>query len=41
MLMYNQGAAPNGPFRLNSHPKAKAEMRKALRNARFLDSVDS
>jgi hypothetical protein len=41
MIMYNQGAAPNGPFRLNSHPKAKAEMRKALRNPRFLDSVDS
>jgi hypothetical protein len=40
MLMYNQGANPNGPFRLNSHPKAKAELRKALRNPRFLDSVE-
>ena len=33
MLMYNQGANPNGPFRLNSHPKAKAELRKALRKS--------
>jgi hypothetical protein len=39
MMLYNQGANPNGPFRLNSHPRAKAEIRKALRNPRFLDSV--
>ena len=40
MLLYNQGANPNGPFRLNSHPKAQKEIRKALRNPRFLASVD-
>ena len=40
MLLYNQGANPNGPFRLNSHPKARKQIRKALRNPRFLDSVD-
>ena len=39
MLLYNQGANPNGPFRLNSHPKARKQIRKALRNPRFLDSV--
>jgi hypothetical protein len=41
MMLYNQGANPNGPFRLNSHPKAKVQLRRALRNPRFLDSVDS
>jgi hypothetical protein len=41
MLLYNQGANPNGPFRLNSHPKARRAIRKALRNPRFLDSVGS
>ena len=40
MLLYNQGANPNGPFRLNSHPKARKALRKALRNPRFLASVD-
>ena len=40
MIVYNQGANPNGPFRLNSHPKAKAELRKALRHPRYLESVD-
>jgi len=39
MMLYNQGANPNGPFRLNSHPKARAALKKALRNPRFLDSV--
>jgi hypothetical protein len=39
MMLYNQGANPNGPFRLNSHPRARAEIRKALRNPRFLASV--
>jgi hypothetical protein len=39
MMLYNQGANPSGPFRLNSHPKAKAEIRKALRNRRFLASA--
>jgi hypothetical protein len=39
LLMYNQGANPVGPFRLNSHPKAKAEIRKALKSSRYLDSV--
>ncbi|MBE2319069.1 hypothetical protein DVA67_024050 [Solirubrobacter sp. CPCC 204708] len=39
MMLYNQGANPNGPFRLNSHPKARAELRKALRNPRFLATV--
>ena len=40
MLLYNQGANPDGPFRLNSHPKARKAIRKALQNPRFLDSVD-
>ena len=40
MMVYNQGANPNGPFRLNAHPKARAELRKALRNPRFLASVE-
>ena len=40
MMVYNQGANPNGPFRLNAHPKARAELKKALRNPRFLASVD-
>ena len=41
MILYNQGTFPSAPFRLKSFPKAKAEVRKALRNPRFLDSVDS
>jgi hypothetical protein len=40
MMLYNQGANPNGPFRLNSHPKARAALKQALRNKRFLDSMD-
>jgi hypothetical protein len=40
MLLYNQGANPTGPFRLKSHPKARKAIRKALRDPRFLDSVD-
>jgi hypothetical protein len=39
MMVYNQGANPNGPFRLNAHPKARAELKKALRNPRFLATV--
>jgi hypothetical protein len=39
MMVYNQGANPNGPFRLNAHPKARAELRRALRNPRFLATV--
>jgi hypothetical protein len=39
MMVHNQGANPNGPFRLNAHPKARAELRKALRNPRFLATV--
>ena len=40
MMVYNQGANPNGPFRLDAHPKALAELRKALRNPRFLAGVE-
>ena len=40
MILYNQGTYASAPFRLKAHPKARAEVRRALRNPRFLDSVD-
>jgi hypothetical protein len=40
MMLYNQGKNPSGPFRLKSHPRSKAAIRKALRKPRFLASVD-
>jgi hypothetical protein len=39
MILYNQGSNPDGPFRLNAHPKARAALEHALRHPRFLDSV--
>ena len=38
MLLYNQGAQTNGPFRLNRYPRSKAAIRDALGRSRFLGS---
>ena len=35
MLIYNQGALTNGPFRLNRYPRSRAALRKALSHRRY------
>jgi hypothetical protein len=30
MMLYNQGALTNGPFRLNRYPRSRAEIRRQL-----------
>jgi hypothetical protein len=35
MVLYNQGALTDGPFRLNRYPRGKAALRKALSHRRF------
>jgi len=35
MVLYNQGALTDGPFRLNRYPRSKAALRKALSHRRF------
>jgi hypothetical protein len=35
MVLYNQGALTDGPFRLNRYPRSKAAIRKALSHRRF------
>ena len=35
MMVYNQGANPNGPFRLNAHPKARAELKQGAAQSAF------
>ena len=35
MVLYNQGALTDGPFRLNRYPRSKAALRKALAHRRF------
>jgi len=36
MQLYNQGALPDGPFRLNRYPRSAAAIRGALRAQRNL-----
>ena len=36
MHLYNQGALTNGPFRLDRFPRARAAIRTALGNRRYL-----
>jgi hypothetical protein len=35
MLMYNQGASSDGPFRLSRYPRAAGALRRALASSRF------
>jgi hypothetical protein len=35
MVLYNQGALTDGPFRLNRYPRSKAALRRALSHRRF------
>ena len=35
MVVYNQGALTDGPFRLNRYPRSRAALRKALSHRRF------
>jgi hypothetical protein len=35
MVVYNQGALSDGPFRLNRYPRSRAALRKALSHRRF------
>ncbi len=35
MVVYNQGALIDGPFRLRRYPRSKAALRKALAHRRF------
>jgi hypothetical protein len=35
MVVYNQGALTNGPFRLRRHRRSKAALRRALDHSRF------
>jgi hypothetical protein len=35
MVVYNQGALTNGPFRLSRYPRSKAALRRALDHRRF------
>jgi len=35
MVVYNQGALTNGPFRLNRYPRSTAALRRALAHRRF------
>jgi hypothetical protein len=35
MVLYNQGALVDGPFRLNRYPRARAELRRQLARHRF------
>lgn len=36
MALYNQGASPTGPFRLNRFPAARSALRSELRSSRWL-----
>jgi hypothetical protein len=35
MVLYNQGGSPDGPFRLDQYPRARAELRRQLARPRF------
>jgi hypothetical protein len=35
MVLYNQGALSDGPFRLNRYPRSRAALREALSHRRF------